>query len=55
MKTKKQNKKNLHKLRLAAQREKQKADGFFDGRFVERKQESAKKYKRLPKHKNKEI
>ena len=50
MKSKKINKNTLHKLRLSAQREIQKAEGFFDGRFVERKEESAKKYKRNLKH-----
>jgi hypothetical protein len=55
LKTKKSRKNKIHKMLLAAQREKQKAEGYFDGRFVERKQESAKKYKRYPKHKKKEL
>jgi hypothetical protein len=40
----------LHKIRLAASRESQKKQGFFDGRFVSRVEESKKKYKRKPKH-----
>jgi hypothetical protein len=53
VKSKKSSQTKLHKLRLANQREKQKSEGFFDGRFIERTEESAKKYKRNPKHKNK--
>jgi hypothetical protein len=54
VKSKKSSQNKLHKLRLLNQREIQKSQGFFDGRFVERKEDSLKKYKRNPKHKNKE-
>ena len=50
MKSKK--KKNpLHQLIVGNQRENQVAQGFFDGRFVERSEESKKVYKRNTKHK----
>jgi hypothetical protein len=39
-----------HKIRLAASRESQKNQGFFDGRFVQRAEESKKTYKRKLKH-----
>ena len=42
----------MHKIRLGASRESQKEQGFFDGRFVARSEESKKKYKRKPKHPN---
>jgi hypothetical protein len=42
-----------HRIRLAASRESQKKQGFFDGRFVQRAEESKKSYKRKPKHPNK--
>jgi hypothetical protein len=41
---------DMQKLRLAASRVSQKEQGFFDGRFVTRTEESKKKYKRKPKH-----
>ena len=41
---------DMQKIRLAASRESQKSQGFFDGRFVERSEESKKSYKRKPKH-----
>jgi hypothetical protein len=41
-----------HKIRLTASRESQKSQGFFDGRFVARAEESKKSYKRKPKHPN---
>jgi hypothetical protein len=55
VKSKNLSKNKLHKMRLAAQREKQKTDGFFDGRFIQRTEESAKKYKRKQKHKHKAL
>ena len=39
-----------HKIRLAASRESQKSQGYFDGRFVQRAEESKRTYKRKPKH-----
>jgi hypothetical protein len=36
----------IHKLVIGKQRENQKEQGFFDGRFVKRAQESKKIYKR---------
>ena len=45
---------DLHKIKLAASRESQKSQGFFDGRFVARSEESKKNYKRKPKHPNKD-
>jgi hypothetical protein len=41
---------DMQKLRLAASRVSQKEQGFFDGRFVARTEESKKKYKRKTKH-----
>ena len=40
----------LHNIKLAASRVSQKEQGFFDGRFVARAEESKKNYKRKPKH-----
>ena len=55
MKSKKdKDKEKVHKLIVGKQREKQISQGFFDGRFVERTEESKKKYKRKEKHKDKE-
>lgn len=45
---------NPQKARIGATREKQKKDGFFDGRFVEKSEELKTKYKRIKKHKNQE-
>jgi hypothetical protein len=42
--------KRMQKIRLAASRVSQKEQGFFDGRFVARVEESKKAYKRKPKH-----
>ena len=42
----------VHQIRLAASRESQKKQGFFDGRFVARVQDSKKTYTRKQKHKN---
>jgi hypothetical protein len=41
------------KINLTASRESQRQQGFFDGRFVARIQQSKKQYKRNQKHKNK--
>jgi hypothetical protein len=41
----------LHKIRLAIQRESQKEQGFFDGRFVSRSERDKSKYSRKLKHK----
>ena len=45
---------DLHKVKLAASRESQKEQGFFDGRFVARAEESKKIYKRKHKHPNRD-
>ena len=50
MKPKKQN--PLHNLRIARERASQIKQGFFDGRFVERKEPSKKNYSRVRKHRN---
>ena len=42
------------KMKIGATREKQKEDGYFDGRFVEKLEKTKKAYKRKPKHKNEE-
>ena len=44
----------VHQLIVGKQRENQVAQGFFDGRFVERAEESKKVYKRSVKHKKEE-
>jgi hypothetical protein len=41
----------IHKLVVGKQRENQVSQGFFDGRFVQRSEESKKVYKRKTKHK----
>lgn len=41
---------NLHKMTVGQQREKQVEQGFFDGRYVQRAEESKKTYKRKEKH-----
>jgi hypothetical protein len=52
MKPKKdKDKEKVHKLIVGKQREKQISQGFFDGRFVERTEESKKVYTRSVKHK----
>jgi hypothetical protein len=43
----------LRKARMGSVREDQKAQGFFDGRFVTRCEEDKKKYTRKEKHKSK--
>ena len=45
-------KKDLQKMRVGVTREKQKQEGYFDGRFVEKTEKLKKAYKRKPKHKN---
>jgi hypothetical protein len=47
-------KNKLHKMIVGKQREKQVEQGFFDGRFVQRAEESKKTYKRKEKHPKKE-
>lgn len=44
----------VHQLIVGKQRENQVAQGYFDGRFVERSEESKKVYKRNSKHKKEE-
>lgn len=44
MKPKKNPKKKVHQLIVGQQREKQKEQGFFDGRFVQRAEPSKKIY-----------
>ena len=41
------------KINLSASRESQKQQGYFDGRFVSRVEQSKKTYTRKSKHKNK--
>jgi hypothetical protein len=45
----------MHKIRLAASRESQKQQGYFDGRFVARTIPSKKNYSRKSKHKNQDL
>lgn len=45
----------MHKIRLAASRESQKQQGYFDGRFVARTVPSKKNYTRKSKHKNQDL
>ena len=45
----------IRKIRLGNVREDQKSQGFFDGRFVSRTEESKKKYSRKDKHKGKSL
>jgi len=47
-------KNKLHQLRMGVVREYRKAQGFFDGRYVSRVQDSKKKYNRKRKHKNRQ-
>ena len=47
-------KNKVHQLRMGVVRENKKSQGFFDGRFVSRVQDSKKKYNRKRKHKNKQ-
>ncbi len=44
----------LHKMTVGKQREQQVEQGFFDGRFVQRAEESKKNYKRKEKHPKKD-
>jgi hypothetical protein len=46
MKPKKNPKKEVHQLIVGQQRQKQKEQGFFDGRFVQRAEPSKKIYRR---------
>jgi len=46
-------KNKIHKINLGATRKKQKEEGYFDGRFVEKAEKLKNKYKRNKKHKNK--
>jgi hypothetical protein len=48
-------KEDLRKIESSVVREEQKRQGFFDGRFVSRTEESKKKYSRKEKHKNKPL
>ncbi len=52
MPSKKDSPKKLHLLRLGNQREDQRKQGFFDGRFVQRAEPSEKVYRRHHKHRN---
>jgi hypothetical protein len=45
----------LHKMTVGKQREQQVEQGFFDGRFVQRVEESKKTYKRKEKHPKKDV
>jgi hypothetical protein len=45
---------NPQKTRIGVTREKQKEEGYFDGRFVEKSEKLKTAYKRKPKHKNQE-
>ena len=53
MKKKLSSKAALHHLKLGADRNAQKEQGYFDGRFVQRSEPSAKLYKRKQKHNTK--
>jgi hypothetical protein len=53
MKKKLSSKTALHRLKLGADRETQKEQGYFDGRFVQRSEPSAKVYNRKQKHNTK--
>jgi len=55
MKKKLSSKVALHRLSLGADRAVQKEQGFFDGRFVQRVEPSAKKYSRKQKHNTKKF
>ena len=48
------NKEQLVQINVAATRESQRTQGFFDGRFVQRSEPSKKIYKRQRKHKGQE-
>jgi hypothetical protein len=45
----------MQQIRLAASRESQREQGYFDGRFVARAIPSKKNYSRKQKHPNKDI
>jgi hypothetical protein len=53
--TMKPKKDKLHKMTVGKQREKQVEQGFFDGRFVQRAEESKKVFKRKEKHPKKDV
>jgi hypothetical protein len=55
MKKKSSSKAALHRLKLGADRNVQKKQGYFDGRFVQRAEPTAKLYSRKQKHNNKKI
>ena len=55
MKKKLSSKAALHRLKRGADRNVQKVQGYFDGRFVQRAEPSAKLYSRKQKHNNKKI
>jgi len=46
-------KEDLRKIESSAVREEQKRQGFFDGRFVTRTEDTKKRYTRKDKHRNK--
>ena len=50
----KPDKEKLNKMTVGKQREQQVEQGFFDGRFVQRAEESKKTYNRKEKHPKKE-
>ena len=50
MKKKLSSKAALHRLKLGADRDVQKEQGYFDGRFVQRAEPSEKLYTRKQKH-----
>ena len=55
MKKKLSSKAALHRLKLGADRDAQKEQGYFDGRFVQRAEPSVKLYTRKQKHNLKKI
>ena len=55
MKKKLSSKAALHRLKLGADRDVQKEQGYFDGRFVQRAEPSEKLYTRKQKHKPKKF
>jgi len=44
--------KKIHNIKMSVVRDHQKKQGYFDGRFVERQEQSKKVYTRKQKHKN---
>tara|TARA_R110000751_G_scaffold52165_1_gene113854 strand:- start:673 stop:837 length:165 start_codon:yes stop_codon:yes gene_type:complete len=45
---------DLHKIKLGVERQNQKEQGYFDGRFMEKVEKPKRKDRRKPKHKNQE-